>query len=271
MIFYHYAKEGKMKHNKSVIITGSTSGIGLAIAHSFAQQKYNVMLNGIADEATVKAIKDELSSQYHVLVEYSPADMSKADQVAEMVKYTEQKLGTVDVLINNAGIQHIAAIEDFPDEKWNLIMEINLNSCFHAIKHALPLMKKNNFGRIINIASVHGLIASINKSAYVSAKHGLVGMTRAVAIENARLNITCNAICPGWVKTPLVEMQIEKLAKEKNMSMSEAEAFLLAEGQPSLKFVDPKDIGALAVFLASDAAKSITGAAIPIDGAWTAH
>ena len=260
-----------MLKGKCAIITGSTSGIGLAIARSLAEQGCNIVFNGFGDANEITKLQDEFRAQYKVKADYSAADMTKPKQIEDMVKQAESKFGSVDVLVNNAGIQNVSPIEDFPDEKWDAIIAINMSSNFHSIKHALPGMKKRGFGRIINIASVHGLVASINKSAYCAAKHGVVGLTKVVAIENAKTPITCNAICPGWVKTPLVEAQIEKIAREKKMSMPEAEASLLAEGQPTLRFIDPKELGALVVFLASDAGKNITGTAIPVDGAWTAH
>lgn len=266
-----FNSENKMLKGKNVIVTGSTSGIGLSIATCFADNGANVMLNGLGSDNDIEKLLAELRNTHKVKVEFSAADMTKPTEIAKMIKQTETKLGSVDILVNNAGIQFISRTEDFPDEKWDAVIAINLSASFHAIKHALPGMIKRKFGRIINIASVHGLIASANKPAYVAAKHGIIGLTKAVAIENANSPITSNAICPGWVKTPLVEMQIEKIAKEKNISMKEAEAFLLAEGQPSLRFVDPKEIAELAVFLASDNGKNITGSAITIDGGWTAH
>lgn len=260
-----------MLKGKTAIITGSTSGIGLAIAHSLAEQHCNIMFNGFGDAKDIAALQDEFRAQYKVKADYSPADMTKPKEIEDMVKKTESEFGSVDILVNNAGIQNVSPIEDFPDAKWDAIIAINLSSNFHSIKHALPGMKKRGFGRIINISSVHGLVASPNKSAYCAAKHGVVGLTKVVAIENAKTPITCNAICPGWVKTPLVIAQIEKIAKEKQMTMQAAEAFLLAEGQPSLRFVDPKELGALVVFLSGPAAVNITGISLPVDGAWTAH
>lgn len=260
-----------MLKGKTALVTGSTSGIGLAIATTFAEKHCNIMLNGFGDAKEIENIQQELRNKYNVKVDYSNADMTKSDQIANMVKQAESNFGSVDILVNNAGIQFISRTEDFPDEKWDSVLAINLSSSFHTIKHTLPGMLKRGFGRIINISSVHGLIASINKPAYVAAKHGIVGLTKSVAMENVTSAITCNAICPGWVKTPLVMMQIEKIAKEKSMTMAQAEAFLLAEGQPSLRFVDPKEIGELAAFLAGAYAQNITGSAITIDGGWTAH
>ncbi len=260
-----------MLKGKNAVVTGSTSGIGLAIAHSLAEKGCSILFNGFGDTKEIEKTQAEFRSVYKIKTDYSAADMTKPKQIEEMIKQSESKFGSVDVLVNNAGIQFIASIDEFPDEKWDAIIAINLSAAFHASKHALPGMKKRKFGRIINIASVHGLIASPNKSAYVAAKHGVIGLTKAVAIENAYTSITCNAICPGWVKTSIVEMQIAKISKEQNMSMADAEAFLLVEGQPTLRFISPKEIGDLVVFLASDAAANMTGGAITIDGAWTAH
>lgn len=260
-----------MLKGKSAIITGSTSGIGAAIAHSLAEQNCNVMFNGFGDINEINKLRDEFHSKYKVKTDYSAADMTKPDQIASMIKQAENEFGSVDILVNNAGIQYVAATEDFPDEKWNAIIAINLSASFHTIKHALPGMQKRQFGRIINIASAHGLVASIHKSAYVSAKHGLVGLTKVVALENAVSPITCNSICPGWVKTPLVEKQIIDLSAEKKISLQEAERFLLGEGQPSLRFVNPEEIGGLVLFLCSDSAANITGSSYSIDGGWTAR
>lgn len=260
-----------MLKGKNAIITGSTSGIGLSIAHSLAEQNCNIMFNGFGDINEINKLKDEFHSKYKIKTDYSAADMTKPDQIASMVKQAESEFGSVDILVNNAGIQHVAATEDFPDEKWNAIIAIDLSASFYTIKHTLPGMQKRKFGRIINIASAHGLVASIHKSAYVAAKHGLVGLTKVVALENAESPITCNAICPGWVKTPLVEKQIEALAKEKKLSLQDAEKFLLTEGQPSLRFVSPEEIGGLVVFLCSNSAVNITGSSCLIDGGWTAR
>ncbi len=259
-----------MLKGKNAIVTGSTSGIGLGIAHSLAENGCNILFNGFGDANEIKALQEEFRATYKVKVDYNGADMSKSQQIEAMVKQAESEFGSVDILVNNAGIQFTAPVEDFPDEKWDSIIAINLSASFHAIKHVLPGMQKRKFGRIINIASAHGLVASVHKAAYVAAKHGLIGLTKVVALENAASPITCNAICPGWVKTPLVEKQIEAIAKEKKISNKDAEFDLLKEKQPSLRFVDTGQIGGTVLFLASDAAANMTGSHISIDGGWTA-
>ncbi len=260
-----------MLKGKSAIITGSTSGIGLGIAHSLAENGCNILFNGFGDSSFIKQLQDEFRGTYKVKTDYSPADMSKPEQIEEMIVQAEKFFGGVDILVNNAGIQYTAQIEEFPNEKWDAIIAINLSASFHTIKHVLPGMKKRKFGRIINIASAHGLVASIHKAAYVAAKHGLVGLTKVVALENAETPVTCNAICPGWVKTPLVEKQIENMAKEKKISIKDAEFELLSEKQPSLRFVETDQIGGLVLFLVSKAASNITGSHLSIDGGWTAR
>lgn len=259
-----------MLKNKTAIITGSTSGIGYGIAKTLAKQGCNIMLNGMVDDTTLATIKKEISS-FGVKVSYSGADMKKPAQIAEMISQTENEFGSVDIVVNNAGIQRVFAIEDFPDEAWDDVIAIDLSSSFHTIKHALPIMRKNKWGRIINIASAHGLVASEHKAAYVSAKHGLVGLTEVVALETAQENITCNAICPGWVLTPLVEKQINDNAKAQNITFEQAKYNLLVEKQPSLQFVTPEQIGELVLFLCSEAASQIKGASLPIDGGWVAR
>lgn len=258
-----------MKKNRTAIITGSTSGIGYAIAEVLAKAGYNIMLNGFVDSGRLNEIKQELEA-LGVKVSYSPADMRNKKQIQEMIEQANKELGSVDVLVNNAGVQKVSSIEQFPDEDWDNIIAINLSSAFHSIKHALPLMRQNAWGRIINVASAHGLVASANKSAYVASKHGIIGLTKVVALETAKENITCNAICPGWVLTPLVEKQIDDKALLQGISKEESEHDLLAEKQPSLKFIEPKQIGELVLFLCSDAASQIKGSAISIDGGWTA-
>jgi 3-hydroxybutyrate dehydrogenase len=260
-----------MLKGKVAIVTGSTSGIGLGIATALAQQGADVMLNGFGDRAAIDRTVQQLAERHGVRTAYSPADMSKSAAVAALVAETGTTLGPVDILVNNAGIQHVAQVEDFPDDRWNAVIAINLSAAFHAAKAALPAMKQRKWGRIINIASAHGLVASGGKSAYVAAKHGLIGLTKVIAIEAADDGITCNAICPGWVMTPLVQQQIEARAKAANKTVEAATEEMLREKQPMLQFTTPEKIGALAVFLCGDGASTITGAALPIDGGWTAH
>jgi 3-hydroxybutyrate dehydrogenase len=254
-----------MLKGKNAIVTGSTSGIGLAIAHSLATEGCNILLNGFADKPAIDALVKELTDKFGVQVDYSPADMSKPGDIADMVAMCEKKFGSADILVNNAGIQFTAP------EKWDAIIAINLSASFHSIRAILPGMQKRNYGRIINIASVHGLVASKNKVAYVAAKHGLVGMTKVVALENARADITCNAICPGWVHTPLVQKQIEDKAKAENISIDEATTEILGEKTPTMRFVKPEQIGGLIVFLCGDNATNMTGEILTIDGGWTAE
>ncbi len=260
-----------MLKGKSALVTGSTSGIGLAIARALATDGAHVMLNGFGDKAAIEQLRAGLEKEFGIKALYSPADMTKPAEIAAMIAETEKNFGSVDVLVNNAGIQHVANIENFPIEKWDAVIAINLSSSFHTIRAALPGMKTRKWGRIINIASAHGLVASGQKVAYVAAKHGLVGLTKVVAIETANAGVTCNAICPGWVLTPLVQQQIDARAKSSGKSVREAEVELLSEKQPMHQFTKPENIGALAVFLASDAAASITGSAYSIDGGWVAQ
>ena len=256
-----------MLTGKTALVTGSTSGIGLGIARTLALHGANIILNGFGDVESAKAQVAELDAQ----VGYHPADMSKPDEIAALVKYCEMEMGGVDILVNNAGIQHVAPIDEFPVERWDAVIAINLNSAFHTTRLVLPAMKARRWGRIINIASAHGLVASANKSAYVAAKHGLVGMTKAVALETATTAITVNAICPGWVLTPLVQRQVDARALQDQVSNEEAKRRLLAEKQPSLQFTTPEQLGELAVFLCSPAADNIRGAAINVDGGWLAQ
>lgn len=260
-----------MLKGKNAIVTGSTSGIGLGIAHSLAAEGCNVLFNGFGDKGEIDTLVKDTAAKFRVNTDYSPADMSKPADVAGMVAQCEKVFGSCDILVNNAGIQHVANVEDFPAEKWDAILAINLSSAFHSIKAAMPGMKKRGFGRIINIASAHGLVASAQKSAYVAAKHGLVGLTKVIALEVAQANITCNAICPGWVLTPLVQKQIDAKAKEQNISVAQAEKNLLGEKQPSMRFVKPEQLGALAVFLCGEHASGMTGEILSMDGGWTAQ
>ena len=260
-----------MLKGKSAIVTGSTSGIGLGIAHVLAAEGVNIMLNGFGDAAEIEKIRKDTETKFGVKVSYSGADMSKPEQIRAMVGQSISDFGALDILVNNAGIQFTARAEDFPEEKWDAILAINLSSAFHAIKAALPSMQKNNFGRIINIASVHGLIASKEKAPYVAAKHGIVGLTKVIALENAESNITCNAICPGWVLTPLVQKQIDDRAAKEGISVEVASKELLSEKQPSLRFATPEQMGAAVVFLCGVAGSAITGVSLPIDGGWTAR
>ncbi len=260
-----------MLKGKTALVTGSTSGIGLAIAHALAQDGANVMLNGFGDKAAIEKLRAAIEKDFGVRALYSPADMTKPADIADMVRTTEKEFGSLDILVNNAGIQFVANIEDFPIEKWDAVIATNLSSSFHTIRAALPGMKKRNWGRIINIASAHGLVASPQKVAYVAAKHGLVGLTKTVAIETANAGITCNAICPGWVLTPLVQSQIDARAKTSGKTVREEEIALLSEKQPMHQFTKPENIGALTVFLCGDAAASITGSAYSIDGGWVAE
>ena len=256
---------------KSAIVTGSTSGIGQAIAEAFAAEGCNVMLNGFGDAAAIEKLRAEMAKKCGVNVAYHGADMSKPAQIADMVTKTNAAFGSVDILVNNAGIQFVAPVDEFPEEKFDAIIAINFTSNFRAIKAALPGMKARGWGRIINIASAHGLVASTNKVAYVTAKHGVVGLTKVVALETAGTAITCNAICPGWVLTPLVQKQIDDLAARDKIPQAEAKRRLLSEKQPSGEFVTTEQIGALALYLCSDAAAQIRGAALSIDGGWTAQ
>ncbi|MFN3416752.1 MAG: 3-hydroxybutyrate dehydrogenase [Caldimonas sp.] len=256
-----------MLKGKTALVTGSTSGIGLGVALALARQGADVVLNGFGD---VEAAKAELAKT-GVRVGYHDADMSQPAQIAELMAYAAQEFGGVDILVNNAGIQHVAPVEDFPPEKWDAIIAINLSSAFHTTRAALPTMKQRNWGRVINIASAHGLVASAQKSAYVASKHGIVGFTKAVALETATTGVTVNAICPGWVLTPLVQKQIDARAVQGGISVEQAQRELLGEKQPSLQFTTPEQLGALAVFLCSPAADNVRGVAWNVDGGWVAQ
>jgi 3-hydroxybutyrate dehydrogenase len=259
-----------MLKGKTALVTGSTSGIGLGIARALAAEGADIALNGFGDAAEIEKLRQGIASEFKVKTAYIPADVSKPQETTAMVERTEKEFGRLDILVNNAGIQHVAKVQDFPPEKWEAIIAINLSSVFYGTRAALPGMLKHNWGRIINIASAHGLVASAEKSAYVAAKHGVVGFTKAVALETARTGITCNAICPGWVLTPLVQQQVDARAKA-GKTTEQAKLELLGEKTPSLEFVTPAQLGALAVFLCSDAAVEVRGAALTMDGGWTAQ
>ncbi|WP_399677634.1 3-hydroxybutyrate dehydrogenase [Xenophilus sp.] len=256
-----------MLKGKTALVTGSTSGIGLGIAKALAQQGAHIVLNGFGDSAAPRAEIEKLG----VRAEYHGADMSKPSEIEDMMKFAAAKFGRVDVLVNNAGIQHVAKVEDFPPEKWDAIIAINLSSAFHTTRLAVPAMREANWGRVINIASAHGLVASAQKSAYVAAKHGIVGLTKAVALETAATGVTCNAICPGWVLTPLVQKQIDDRAAREGIPVEQAQRELLGEKQPSLQFTTVEQLGGLAVFLCSPAADQVRGVAWQVDGGWTAQ
>jgi 3-hydroxybutyrate dehydrogenase len=256
-----------MLSGKTALITGSTSGIGLGIARALAAQGANIVLNGFGDVEEPKAEISKLG----VKVDYHGADMSKPAEIEAMMKHAAATFGRVDILVNNAGIQHVAKVEDFPPERWDAVIAINLSSAFHATRLALPAMKAANWGRIINIASVHGLVASVEKVAYVAAKHGMVGVTKVVALETATTGVTCNAICPGWVLTPLVQKQVDARAAANGWSNEEATRRLLGEKEPSMQFTTPEELGQLAVFFCSPAAGNVRGVAWNMDGGWAAQ
>ncbi len=256
-----------MLKGKTALVTGSTSGIGLGIAKQLAAQGANIVLNGFGDYAGPQKEIEALGVQ----TLYHGADMSKPAEIDAMMQAAAQRLGRVDILVNNAGIQHVAAVQDFPVDRWDAVIAINLTSAFHTSRLALPAMQKANWGRIINIASAHGLVGSAHKSAYVAAKHGLVGLTKVTALENATTGVTCNAICPGWVLTPLVQKQVDAKAAELNISNDEAKKLLLGEKQPSGQFTTPEELGDLAVYLCSPSARNVQGVAWQVDGGWTAQ
>lgn len=258
-------------NGRVALITGSTSGIGLGVAERLAADGAAVVLNGFGDLREIDMIKDRMAFDHGVPVAYSNADLSQPSAAAGMIDFARDTLGDVDILVNNAGIQHVAPIDEFPAVKWDAIIAVNLSSAFHTIKASLPSMKKRGWGRIINIASAHGLVGSPFKSAYVAAKHGIVGLSKVVALEAAQSGVTCNTICPGYVWTPLVERQIEDQARTHAIPREKVVADILLKAQPNKRFAETSEIGALTAFLCSQAALSITGAAIPVDGAWTAQ
>lgn len=260
-----------MLHGKNAIVTGSTSGIGLGIAEALARAGANLMMNGFGDAKEIAAARVRLEKEHGVTVLYSAADMMNPEEIAGMTNEAREAFDTVDILVNNAGIQHVSPVETFPPEKWDAIIAINLSAAFHGIRAVVPGMKKRRFGRIINIASAHALVASPFKAAYVAAKHGIAGLTKTVALEVAEHGITVNAIAPGYVLTPLVEAQIPDTAKARGISEDEVKRDVLLAAQPSKQFVTVEQLGELAVFLCSEAAASITGAILPVDGGWTAQ
>jgi 3-hydroxybutyrate dehydrogenase len=265
------AKAAKPLAGKVSLVTGSTSGIGLGIARALAEAGSAVVLNGLGAASEIARTKDQIEADFGVKVSYSAADMTRPEAIAEMIAAALAEHGRLDVLVNNAGIQFVAPLDQFPVEKWDAILAINLSSAFHTTRLALPSMRQNKFGRIINIASAHGLVGSPFKAAYVAAKHGIVGLTKVAALETAEEGITCNAICPGYVYTPLVEAQIDGQAKAHGISREKVIHDVLLAQQPNKHFASVEELGALTVFLASDAAASITGIALPVDGGWTAH
>ena len=267
----HDAKTSRPLAGKVSLVTGSTSGIGLGIARALAEAGSEIVLNGFGIASEIARTKDQLAADFGVKVGYSAADMTKPEAIAEMIAATLVEHGRLDILVNNAGIQYVAPLDQFPVEKWDAILSINLSAAFHTTRLALPAMRQNKFGRIINIASAHGLVASPFKAAYVAAKHGIVGLTKVAALETAEEGITCNAICPGYVYTPLVEAQIDGQAKAHGISREAVIHDVLLAQQPNKRFATVEELGRLTVFLASDAAASITGIALPVDGGWTAH
>jgi 3-hydroxybutyrate dehydrogenase len=256
---------------KVALVTGSTSGIGLGIARALAREGADVMLTGLGDADQIEQLRDELAVEHSVRVHFNGADLSQSEQVTAAVSATQRELGGLDILVNNAGIQFVSPIEDFPDEKWQSIIALNLSATFYAMKAAIPMMKSKRWGRIINVASAHGLVASVNKIAYVAAKHGVVGATKVAALEVANDGVTVNAICPGWVLTPLVEQQLRDRAAASGDDVATEAQRLLSEKQPMLAFTSPEAIGAMVVFLCSDAAATITGSPLSIDGGWVAQ
>ena len=260
-----------MLKGKVGIVTGSTSGIGLGIARALAGAGCDIILNGFGEAKAIERERAQITKDFGVRTVFDPADLAKPADIVRMIETATRELGRIDILVNNAGIQYTAPIEEFPDERWNAVLAINLSSNFHTIRAVLPQMRSRNWGRIVNIASTHGLVASVEKAAYVAAKHGVIGLTKVVALETATSGITCNAVCPGWVLTPLVEKQIGERATREKISVDQAKGDLLTEKQPSLEFATPEQIGALTIFLCSEAAAQIRGVALPVDGGWTAQ
>ncbi|KZM50993.1 3-hydroxybutyrate dehydrogenase [Labrenzia sp. OB1] len=260
-----------MLSNKTAVVTGSTSGIGLGCARAFAEKGANVVINGLGDAAEIERTRAAIEADFGVRCVYSPANMLKGDEIAAMIADAEKEFGSVDILVNNAGIQFVSPVDEFPVEKWDAIIAINLTSAFHGIRAALPGMKKRGWGRVINTASAHALVASPFKSAYVAAKHGIAGLTKTVALEVAQQGITVNAICPGYVWTPLVEAQIPDTMKARNMTEEEVKKDVMLAAQPTKQFVTIEQVAGYAVFLCSDTASSITGSVLPMDGGWTAQ
>ena len=260
-----------MLKGKTALVTGSTSGIGLGVAQALAAQGAHIVMNGFGEVDAPRAAIEAAGQAHGVRVGYHGADMSRASEIEDMMRYASAEFGRVDILVNNAGIQHVASVQDFPPEKWDAIIAINLTSAFHTTRLALPAMLAAGWGRIINVASVHGLVASAHKSAYVAAKHGIVGLTKVTALENATTGVTCNAICPGWVLTPLVQKQVDAKAAQHGISNEEATKLLLGEKEPSMQFTTPEELGALAVFFCSPAASNVRGVAWNMDGGWTAQ
>ena len=260
-----------MLKGKTAVVTGSTSGIGLGIAEGFAKEGVNLVLNGFGDAAEIETIRSGLASKFGIKVTYDGADMSKPEQIEAMMKKAAADFGGVDILVNNAGIQHVCPVEEFPTAKWDAIIAINLSSAFHTTKMVVPYMKSKGWGRIINVASAHAMVASPFKSAYVASKHGIMGFTKTVALEVAEKGVTCNAICPGYVLTPLVEKQIPDTAKARGMTIEQVKKDVLLAAQPTKQFVTTEQVAGTAIFLCSDSAASITGTNIMVEGGWTAH
>jgi len=260
-----------MLKGKAALVTGSTSGIGLGIAEAFAREGVHIVLNGFGDPAEIERLRGDLAKRHGVKVLYQGADMSRPEAIGQMMKAAAEAFGSLDVVVNNAGIQHVAPVEEFPVAKWDAILAINLSAAFHTTRLALPAMKRKGWGRVVNIASAHALVASPFKAAYVAAKHGIAGLTKTVALEAAEAGVTVNAICPGYVWTPLVEKQIPDTARSRGISEEQVKRDVLLAAQPTKKFVTVEEVAALALFLCSDGAASITGAIVPLDGGWTAH
>jgi 3-hydroxybutyrate dehydrogenase len=260
-----------MLTGKTAIVTGSTSGIGLGIARALAADGADILLNGFGNPPEIGRLRQELAAQYGVRVAYCGADMTRAADIDRMIETANRELGRIDIVVNNAGIQHVAPVQEFPPERWNAMIAINLTAPFLITRAVLPQMLDRDWGRIINIASVHGLVASADKSAYVASKHGIMGLTKAVALETATTGVTCNAICPGWVLTPLVQEQIDALAEREQLSNEEASVKLLGDKQPSQTFTSPEQLGALVLYLCSDAACNMRGVGLPMDGGWLAQ